>query len=237
MCFNYSLVLSCFFVLCHLHCLIEELSTRWKKLTLSKSEENWVALKSNSKKREFVLAGKYFTRRTLNIEAVAKTFRPLWRTKGGFNVTIGGENILLFAFELEVDVERVIQGEPWAFNRHLVVFERFDGYTSIQLLGFKKTALWVQIHNLPFSLQTIDIAFIIGETIGSVIKSKDLDEMLGADFMRVRVVVDVSKPLCRGGKISWDVNCEGWAAFMYERLPNICYWCGSVFHDDKDYSL
>ena len=24
---------------------------------------------------------------------------------------------------------------------------------------------------------------------------------------------------------------------MYERLPNICYWCGSVAHDDKDCSL
>ena len=24
---------------------------------------------------------------------------------------------------------------------------------------------------------------------------------------------------------------------MNERLPNICYWCGSVSHDDKDCSL
>ena len=133
----------CFFVLCYLHFSMEELSTQWKKLTLSESEENRVALRSISKKREFVLVGKFFTCRTLNVEAVVKNFRPLWHTKGGFNVTIGGENILLFAFELEVDDERVIQGKPWAFNRHLVVFERFDGYTSIQSLGFKKTTFWV----------------------------------------------------------------------------------------------
>ena len=24
---------------------------------------------------------------------------------------------------------------------------------------------------------------------------------------------------------------------MYERLPNICYWCGSISHDNKDCSL
>ena len=95
---------------------MEELSTWWKKLTLSELEENWVALRSDRKKKEFVLAGKFFTCRTLNVEAVAKNFRPLWRTKGGFNVNVGGENILLFAFELEVDAERVIQGEPWAFD-------------------------------------------------------------------------------------------------------------------------
>ena len=60
----------------------------------------------------------------------------------------------------------------------------------------------MQIHNLSFPLQTIEMAFSIGKTIGSVIKLKDLGEMLGANFMRVRVIVDVSKRLCRGRKIS-----------------------------------
>ena len=161
-------------VLCDLHCIIEELSTQWRKLTLFESKENQVALRFDTKKREFVLAGKFFTRRSLNVGAVTKTFRPLWWTKGGFNVTVGGENIPLFAFELEVDADQVIQGKPWAFDRHLVVFERFDGYTSIHALGFKTTAFWVQIHNLPFPLQTIETAFSIGETIGSVINPKDL---------------------------------------------------------------
>lgn len=112
-----------------------------------------------------------------------------------------------------------------------------NGYLPIHMLGFTTTTFWVQIHNLPFSLQTVETAFSIGETIGHVITPKDLGEMLGANFMRVRVVVDVSKPLCRGRKIYWDNENEGWVAFMYERLPNICYWCGSVSYDDKDCSL
>ena len=164
---------------------MEDLSTRWKKLSLSESEENRVALRIDRRKRDCLLAGKFFTRRSLNIEAVEKTFRPLWRTKGGFNVTVGSENILLFAFELEVDAERVIQGKPWAFDRHLVVFEKFDSYAPIHTLGFKSTAFWVQIHNLLFPLQTVEIAFSIGEIIGPVIKPEDLGEMLGPNFMRV----------------------------------------------------
>ena len=151
---------------------MEELSTCWKKLSLSESEENRIALKIDSKKRDFILAGKFFTRRSLNVEAVAKTFRLLWRTRGGFNVTVGGENILLFAFELEVDVERVIQGELWAFDKYLFVFENFEGYAPIHTLGFKTTAFWVQIHNLPFPLQTDEMAFSIGETIGPVVNQK-----------------------------------------------------------------
>ena len=51
-----------------------------------------------------------------------KTLRPLWRTWGNFDVFDGGNNILLLAFEMDVDAEKVMQGAPWAFDRHLVIF-------------------------------------------------------------------------------------------------------------------
>lgn len=52
--------------------------------------------------------------------------------------------------------------------------------------------------------------------------------------MRMRVVVDITEPLCRGRKITWDQKKKGWVLFQYECLPNICYWCGHLLHDDKD---
>ena len=27
---------------------------------------------------------------------------------------------------------------------------------------------------------------------------------------------------------------KGWLAFQYEHLPNLCFWCGVLTHDDKD---
>ena len=59
----------------------------------------------------------------------------------------------------------------------------------------------------------------------------------GGPCMRIRVQIDITKPLCRGRKILLDDNTECWVSFQYERLPNFCYWCGSVSHGEKDCSL
>lgn len=51
----------------------------------------------------------------MNIEAVTRTFRPRWRTRRSFEVSATGDNVVLIVFELEVDIEKVLQGEPWTF--------------------------------------------------------------------------------------------------------------------------
>ena len=124
--------------------------------------------------------------------------RPLWRTWGNFDVSDGGNNILLLAFEMDVDAEKVMQGAPWAFDRRLVILQRYDGVVPIQDLCFDETAFWIQLHNLHFLLLTKDAALSIGETICTVTKPKDVGEMKVGSFMRVRVEVDISKPLCKG---------------------------------------
>lgn len=129
---------------------MEELSQRRKKLSLTDTEGSKFDLSNEKHLPEFVLAGKFFTRRTINIEALAKTFRPLWRTRRNFEIRAAGDNIVLFAFEIEADVEKVLQGEPWTYDRHLVVLERYDGRTLANELNFCNTAFWVQIHDLPF---------------------------------------------------------------------------------------
>ena len=67
-----------------------------------------------------------------------------------------------------------------------------------------------------------------------VIPSEHAKEMVGGDFLRVRVEIDVSKPLCRGRKIAMNADEFIWVAFKYEKLPNFCYWCGRVSHADKE---
>ena len=87
--------------------------------------DNKFDLSKNKKTQMYTLAVKFLTRCSVNIEAVAKTFRPLWRMRKKFEVSNAGDNILLFAIESDEDIEKVLMGERWAFDRHLVVFQRY----------------------------------------------------------------------------------------------------------------
>ena len=42
------------------------------------------------------------------------------------------------------------------------------------------------------------------------------------------------KPLCRGRKVRFSQDQEGWVTFWYERLSIFCHWCGVLNHDSKD---
>ena len=56
---------------------MEELSQKRKKLSLTNTKGSKFDLSKEKHLPEFALTGKFFTRRAINIEALAKTFRPL----------------------------------------------------------------------------------------------------------------------------------------------------------------
>ena len=84
---------------------------------------------------------------------------------------------------------------------------------------------------------TEEVAFKLGDTLGSVIRTGDLSDMRGGTFMRVRVSLNILDSICHGRRITLGQNSDGWVSFTYERLPNICYWCGRFTHDDKECSV
>ena len=72
------------------------------------------------------------------------------------------------------------------------------------------------------------------EAVGEVHKESSLLEVDRGNFMRIRVRVNTTLPLCRGRIFTLENGSKGWASFKYERLPNVCYWCGRLNHFDRD---
>nr|POE69787.1 hypothetical protein CFP56_24159 [Quercus suber] len=51
--------------------------------------------------------------------------------------------------------------------------------------------------------------------------------------MRIRVDLQLDKPLRRRGKIASVEGEKFWVSFKYERLPTFCFQCGRLGHDEK----
>nr|XP_023897161.1 uncharacterized protein LOC112009046 [Quercus suber] len=216
---------------------MEDLTKHWKSLSLSEKEGPGLFLKKEQAISEHAIAARFLTRRPLNIDAIAKTFTPLWRSKSGFRAKLIEDHVVLFSFDNKADVDRILSSEPWSFDKHGMVLARFDKETSVKALALTKVPFWVQVYDIPLRFRNREVAIQICEATGTILSSEDSLDIDGGNFIRVRVQVDISQPLCRGRLINLEDGKEHWVSFKYERLPNLCYWCGCLTHDDKDCEL
>ena len=213
---------------------MEDLTTNWSRLTLSDKEGLGCSLDEELSSPVFIIAIKFLTKRALNIGAIAKTFTPLWRSKNEFKVHNLGDHKVPFVFDNKVEADKVIQSEPWTFDKHLIVMERYDTTSSIDNLTLDKTTFWVQVHGLPIKFMNMKVAEKICEVLRMVIPTANPTESEAGNFIWVCVAMDIMGPLCHGRLVSVGREKQIWINFKYERLPYIFYWCGSFDHDDKD---
>ena len=102
---------------------MKDLTRQWNGLSLTHQEEPKFQLNNDLATTEYIIAAKFLTKRSLNIEAIAATFKPLWRSRNGFKVKNMGNHVILFTFDNEAEVETIMANEPWTFDKHLMVLQ------------------------------------------------------------------------------------------------------------------
>ncbi|KAL0009194.1 hypothetical protein SO802_010696 [Lithocarpus litseifolius] len=115
--------------------------------------------------------------------------------------------------------------------------KRYDKDAEVEDMQFNFTHFWVQVHGILICFRNKQVAEGLCELVGKVAPQTTAHTMDGGGFMRVRVNVDISLPLCHGRVIALDDDKVQWVSFKYERLPNLCYWCGCLTHNDRDCDL
>ncbi|KAG8472056.1 hypothetical protein CXB51_036863 [Gossypium anomalum] len=97
---------------------------------------------------ELCLVGRVLTESIVNFPALKNTMADLWHPLKGVTITEMEDKRILFRFYSEVDLKRVLDGMPWFFNRHLIVFHRLIRGENPLVVALWTTVFWVQIHNL-----------------------------------------------------------------------------------------
>jgi hypothetical protein len=75
---------------------------------------------------------------------------------------------------------------------------------------------------------------VIGDIIGKTIEvDAEEGELAIGLFLRIKVHIDVRKPLMCGVSVEINEGDKIWCPLQYEFLPNFCYICGRLGHTDK----
>ncbi|KAK4387776.1 hypothetical protein Sango_2384200 [Sesamum angolense] len=217
----------------------EEVIRLGSSLVLTEEEEMGVVMPagvwhSDPEKAGFYTVGCLLSHKPYNAEAFKTVLRSSLNPAKGMEITFLEHNRFLLKFFHSVDRDRVLESGPWAFEKSLLVLAAVSDTDNPAEVDLTWCDFHIRIHGLPLGKMTTEIASFIAAKIGRL---KDCDSSKGplswGSFMRLRVAIDVTKPLPRVLKIRTVLGDEHTVTFTYKRLPNFCYLCGKLGHISK----
>ncbi|KAK1682888.1 hypothetical protein QYE76_043736 [Lolium multiflorum] len=124
---------------------------------------------------------------------------------------------------------KITKGGPWLFRQNAVTIEEYDGLVLPESIDLNFLVVWVQVHKLPdgYRGETL-VKNLIERKVGSDAVVDKTPHGLG-DFIRVRVKLDLRKPLARFVTISRAGQRE-FFKIQFEKIPRFCGACGMVGH-------
>ncbi|GKB93239.1 reverse transcriptase [Tanacetum coccineum] len=157
-----------------------------------------------------------------------------WRPRRSVRIQELEDGLFLAMFEHVVDMSRVIDEGPWSVERDLVILKPLDEDEQPSNMEMSKSPFWIRLLNLPFSRRSENYVRAIDGRLGTVLEVDMRRLKEGSKHIRVRVMIDVSKPLCQHLFVTNQKHEKVMVGLCYERLPNFFYWCGHLVHTKKE---
>ncbi|MBA0575590.1 hypothetical protein Golob_023934, partial [Gossypium lobatum] len=143
--------------------------------------------------------------------------------------------VIIVKFRCQEDRSRILNLSPWLFDRCLFLLLPFEKGQDMESYEFQLVPFWLRIYNIPIESIDRETALDVGNTIGELVAIDWKDRLRSwIEFMRLKVKIDVSKPLRRIVKFIDKDGIERIGLLKYERLSDFCHSCGIIGHTLKD---
>lgn len=181
------------------------------------------------------LIGKLWSDKSLNSTAFMATIKNVWVIQYGVDINLIGKNLYQFQFYHWREKERVLNGQPWYFDKMALLLTDMDTAQKPSDLQFFDLLMWVRIYNIPFrGRYNENNARILGDKIGEYVEM-DKTECLGMEkSLRIRVRLDVRKPVKKYVTLKMRGGETCLCPVKYEKLPLICFYCGKLGHGTNE---
>lgn len=223
---------------------MENITQAMNNILLEEEEEGGIAIEGSKAQEntdnEYVcnarlcLVGRFLTDGVLDFQAMQQTMAALWRPGRGVYIRELGVNHFLFQFYHEIDINGVVEGSPWTFNRKVLIIARMEKGLNPRCIPLNNIDLWVQVYDLYPGVMSEKVLKEVGNQIGVFVSSCPSNfKGVWREYMRIRVTIDLSKPLKRRMKLRKSGNEWSWINFKYENVPLFCFICGVLGHGEK----
>ncbi|CAL1387354.1 unnamed protein product [Linum trigynum] len=179
-----------------------------------------------------MLLGKWITDTSINLPKARNAAVNKWRAYGEVQATKEAENLFVYSFQSTQQRDAVWDARPWNLSNTLVALKKWDGEQKAEPSDIPTVALWVQMHDLPQSLKEEEAiqavaAFIFPQF--HCIDQSNFDFRGWLKFIIAKVEVSIDDPIPIG--FEYPIGDRSiWVSFKYERIMDLCYFCGRLGH-------
>jgi hypothetical protein len=177
------------------------------------------------------LVGRFLTNRPIRSYMMMEKIKTFWNPVKGVDIHETEPGLFTFQFNHHLDMNRILKKGPWYFDNHLLVLDVMPKEGTSHNINLQFVPFWIQVHDLPTGLMSEKVGQDVANFIGEFLEydAKNNSNFL-RPYMRIRVLLDVTKPLKRQKKIKKPGGVSSYIRFKYERLGNYCYFCGLLGH-------
>ncbi|CAA0810580.1 Uncharacterized mitochondrial protein AtMg01250, partial [Striga hermonthica] len=176
------------------------------------------------------LFGKIVGEKRAHFLGIKRAMSLIWKQQQPMEVRELGPNFFHFMFENTENIKRIEGGTNWIFENQYVIISRWKEGLNCKDEVFSMLKMWVQVHHVPINWLTNEVGMKIGKvfpTTANVIISNLGGQ--GGRILKLLVTVDLREALPRCATIRLGSQMIT-VTFKYERLANLCYYCGMVGH-------
>lgn len=162
-------------------------------------------------KQTYVLIGKFLTEKNINFPAMQNVMATLWRPREGMEVHDIGDMRYSFVFFHKMDVQKVLEGGPWSFEQATLILHQLVDGEDPNMVQLQSVEMWVQVYDIPRGFLSENILRSIGTSMGSFIRmDNNMFDGVWKPFVRIRVMINMEKPLKRRLKIKREWDSWSW---------------------------
>ncbi|XP_031092241.1 uncharacterized protein At4g02000-like [Ipomoea triloba] len=218
-----------------------DISNMCANLTLADVDEEDVSMQlpnvqinDVSEEVSYYAVGRVVTNKPIKFLFFQDTMAMVWQPAMGVTMRQLQPQRFLICFYHETDLARILGDGPWSYEQNLLILHKLQPGDDPETIPINHTEFWIQIHSLPFGLISAMVVSAIGGYLGTLIQTdeRNFDGSMRT-YYRVRVAIDVTKPLKKQMKLKKDNGTWAVVDFRYERLPTFCFICGIIGHGDR----